>query len=295
MPMQAQVDNSAQAAAPAGRRTLTRALPNLLKYAVLLAAVFVILFPPYVVLLNAFKGNEEYASSSVFDFPRSFANLDNFVTVLQRGDMASAFANTGTILLLSVLGNVLIGTMVAFALGRFEFKLKRWILGAYVAATLIPAVTTQVATFGIIKELGLFNTMYGPVLLYLGTDVVQIYLYLQFIRNIPYDLDENAMLEGASLFRIYRSIIFPLLAPATATAIILKSISIYNDMYIPYLYMPSQKLRVVSTGLMNFVGVNSAQWNLVCAALLIILIPTTLLYLVMQRFIFSGIVSGSVK
>ncbi|NIK69479.1 MULTISPECIES: carbohydrate ABC transporter permease [unclassified Paenibacillus] len=270
-------------------------LAAVLKYAVLLAAVFVILFPPYVVVLNAFKGNEEYAKSGVFDFPHSFANWDNFSTVFHRGDMLNAFMNTGTILVLSVLGNVLMGTMVAFALGRFNFKLKSWILGAYVAATLIPSVTTQVATFGIIKELGLFNSLYGPVLLYIGTDVVQIYLYLQFIRHIPYDLDENAMIEGASLFRIYRSIIFPLLAPATATAVILKSISIYNDMYIPYLYMPSQKLRVVSTGLMNFVGVNSAQWNVVCAALLIILIPTTILYLFMQRFIFSGIVSGSVK
>lgn len=220
---------------------MSRTLANLLKYAVLLAAVFVILFPPYVVILNAFKGNDEYAKSSVFEFPHSFAYLDNFSTVFQRGDMLNAFMNTGTILVLSVLGNVLMGTMVAFALGRFNFKLKSWILGAYVAATLIPSVTTQVATFGIIKELGLFNSLYGPVLLYIGTDVVQIYLYLQFIRHIPYDLDENAMIEGASLFRIYRSIIFPLLAPATATAIILKSISIYNDMYIPYLYMPSQK------------------------------------------------------
>ncbi|NBD27361.1 carbohydrate ABC transporter permease [Paenibacillus glycinis] len=273
----------------------SRALTAVLKYAVLLAAVFVILFPPYVVLLNAFKGNEEYAASGVFDVPNSFFNFDNFSMVFHRGDMLNAFLNTGKILVLSVAGNVLMGTMVAFALGRFDFKLKSWILGAYVAATLIPSVTTQVAVFGIIKELGLFNSLYGPVLLYIGTDVVQIYLYLQFIRHIPYDLDENAMIEGASLFRIYRSIIFPLLAPATATAVILKSISIYNDMYIPYLYMPSQKLRVVSTGLMNFVGVNSAQWNVVCAALLIILLPTTILYLFMQRFIFSGIVSGSVK
>lgn len=109
------------------------------------------------------------------------------------------------------------------------------------------------------------------------------------------DLDESAMVEGASLFRIYRSIIFPLLTPATATLIILKTISIYNDMYIPYLYMPKQSLGVVTTILMRFQGVNSGEWNLICAAILLILLPTVILYFFLQRYIFEGVTSGAVK
>ena len=77
-------------------------------------------------------------------------------------------------------------------------------------------------------------------MLYLGADVLQIVIYLQFVNSIPRDLDESAMIEGASLFQIYRSIIFPLLGPATATLVILKTISIYNDFYMPYLYMPAK-------------------------------------------------------
>ncbi|QGR00272.1 carbohydrate ABC transporter permease [Paenibacillus psychroresistens] len=264
-------------------------------YLLLCLAALVVLFPPYVVVLNAFKGNAEYAKSGVFDRPDSFFYLENFRKVLEIGHMGRAFLNTGIIMVVALIGNVILGTMVAYSLGRFRFKLRPYILGAYVAATLIPTVTTQVATFSVIKHLGLFNTHFAPILLYLGTDVMQIYLYMQFIRNIPYDLDESAMIEGASLFYIYRVIIFPLLAPATATVIILKSISIYNDMYIPYLYMPEQKLGVVSTSLMRFAGVNSAQWNLICAALLIVLIPSICIYLLLQRYIFSGIVNGSVK
>ncbi|WP_116189515.1 carbohydrate ABC transporter permease [Paenibacillus taihuensis] len=266
-----------------------------LVYAILLIGVFVVLFPPYVVLLNAFKGSEEYANSGVFDWPHSFLDWQNFSRVLELSHMGRAFGNTGIIMVASLAGNVALGTMTAYALGRFQFKLKPYIMGAYVAATLIPSVTTQVATFSVIQHLHLFNTHFAPILLYLGTDVMQIYLYLQFIRTIPYDLDESAMMEGASLFYIYRAIIFPLLAPATATVVILKSISIYNDMYIPYLYMPAEKLGVVSTTLMKFAGVNSAEWNLICAALLIVLIPTVILYLLLQQYIFSGIVSGSVK
>ncbi|MNE56731.1 Trehalose transport system permease protein SugB [compost metagenome] len=185
--------------------------------------------------------------------------------------------------------------MVAYVLGRFSFKLKKVVFGLYLFATVIPSITTQVATFGIIKSLGLYNTIGAPIVLYIGADVIQIILYLQFIRNIPFDLDENAMVEGASLFRIYRSIIFPLLTPATATLIILKSISIYNDMYTPYLYMPKQSLGVVTTVLMRFQGLNVADWNLISAAILLILLPTVILYFILQRYIFEGVASGAVK
>jgi raffinose/stachyose/melibiose transport system permease protein len=268
---------------------------QVLKYFSLIGAALVILIPPYVIIVNAFKGSEEYIASGKFAFPHSFLNFDNFLKVIDLGHLGLAFYNTGFIIFFSLLANVLLGTMVSYSLGRFDFRLKPIIFGGYIAATFIPQITTQIATFGVIHSLGLFNTKGAAILLYSGTDVVQIYLYLQFIRNIPYALDESAMIEGASLLKIYRSIIFPLLAPATATVIILKTISIYNDLFTPYLYMPAQQLAVVSTMLFKFAGPRSSHWELICAAIIFILIPTALLYLFLQRYIFSGIVSGSVK
>jgi len=219
--------------------------------------------------------------------PKSFLNFDNFTAVFQRGGLLNGFGNVLIIIAITLILNILFGTMVAFVLGRFSFKLKPVVFGAYLVATIIPSITTQVATFGIIKSMGLYNTLGAPIVLYIGADVIQIILYLQFIRNIPVDLDESAMVEGASLFRIYRSIIF--------TLIILKTISIYNDMYIPYLYMPKQSLGVVTTILMRFQGVNSGEWNLICAAILLILLPTVILYFFLQRYIFEGVTSGAVK
>ncbi|WP_084225752.1 carbohydrate ABC transporter permease [Paenibacillus pectinilyticus] len=270
-------------------------LTSILKYASLVLAVLTVLIPPYVVVVNAFKSAQEYAASSPFSLPNNIFNFANFSKVLEVGKLGQAFMNTGIIVVSSLLINIILGTMVAYALGRFSFRGKGLILAAYLVATFIPLITTQVATFSIIQDLHLFNSRGAAILLYASTDAVQIYLYLQFIGKIPYSLDESAMMEGASLFRIYRTIIFPLLGPATATAVILKTISIYNDMYIPYLYMPSQKLGVVSTSLMRFAGPNSAHWELICAAILIVMLPTMVIYLILQRFIFSGIVSGSVK
>lgn len=268
---------------------------DIIKYLSLLIGVFVVLFPPYVIIVNSFKSSDEFNTASTMALPDSFFNFDNFKIVFERGGLLNGFGNTLIIICVTLLFNIIFGTMVAYVLGRFTFKLKKAVFGAYLFATVIPSITTQVATFEIIKQLGLYNTLGAPIILYIGADVIQIILYLQFIRNIPVDLDENAMAEGATLFRIYRSIIFPLLTPATATLVILKSISIYNDMYTPYLYMPKQSLGVVTTVLMRFQGVNIADWNLISAAILLILLPTVILYFVLQKYIFEGVTSGAVK
>lgn len=265
------------------------------QYLLLLLATFVVVFPPYVVFVNAFKDKSEFGSGGPFTLPKSFGNWENFRVVFERAHMGEAFLNTFIIIIVSLVGNVLLGTMVAYAIGRFEFKGKSLVMASFLVATIIPTITTQVAVFSIIQKLHLFNTLSAPIILYIGADVVQIYIYMQFIKNIPYELDESAMIDGASLFRIYWNIIFPLLTPATATLVILKTINIYNDLYIPYLYMPKSKLGVVSTSIMRFAGINQAEWNYICAAILIIMVPTVVIYLFLQKYIFSGVTSGAVK
>ncbi|WP_123041174.1 carbohydrate ABC transporter permease [Cohnella candidum] len=267
---------------------------KIFKYASLIIALFIVLFPIYSVVVGAFKTQVEYYNSGL-RLPENFLNFDNFKKVYKIGKLALGFKNILIILAVSLAGNIVMGTMVAYALGRFDFKLKKPIMGLYLAVQIIPLVTTQVATFSVIKALGVYNTMFAPMLLYMGADVLQIVIYLQFVNSIPKDLDESAMIEGASLFKIYRSVIFPLLAPATATLVILKTISIYNDFYVPYLYMPSRKLQVVSTAIYNFVGPNAAQLNVISAGILIIFIPTVILFLLLQRYIFAGVTSGAVK
>ncbi|MDQ1234976.1 raffinose/stachyose/melibiose transport system permease protein [Paenibacillus sp. SORGH_AS306] len=266
---------------------------HMLKYVILIVGTCTVLFPLYVVFVNAFKKEDE--GSNPFSLPASFLNFENFANVIDRADIMHAFLNTFLIIIIALLGNIILGTMVAYAVGRIQFRGKRLVIGAFLIATIIPTITTQVVTFSIIQAMGIYNTLYAPILLFVGADVIQIYIYLQFIKNIPYELDESAMMDGASLLRIYRSIILPLLGPATATLIILKTINIYNELYIPFLYMPKQDLVVVSTAIMRFAGNNQAQWTNICAAILIIMIPTILLYLFLQKYIFSGVTSGAVK
>jgi len=185
--------------------------------------------------------------------------------------------------------------MVAYVLNRFQFRGSRIILGVFLVATLVPAVTTQVATFQIVNSLGLFNTRWVAIVLNLGTDIISVYIFLQFLDALPRSLDEAAMMEGASYFTIYRTIILPLLAPAIATVIIVKGVAIYNDFYMPFLYMPKPELQVVSTALFKFKGPYGAQWEVICAGVVIAILPTLLTFLALQKQIYNGFTQGSVK
>lgn len=267
----------------------------MIKYASLIIASLVALIPILVVFFAAFKDSNEFKTTSALALPSNFLNVSNYITAFVKGKMLTGFINTLIIMGVSLVGVILIGTMLAYVLHRFNFRFKKVILGAFLLATLIPGVTTQVATFQVINALGIYNTRFAPILLYMGTDIISIYIFLQFMDNISISMDEAAMIEGASYFKIYSKVILPLLKPAIATVVIIKGVGIYNDFYTPFLYMPNSKLNVLSTALFKFKGPYSAQWEVICACIMIVVIPTFIAFLFLQKYIYNGFTSGSVK
>ncbi|GAA1989787.1 carbohydrate ABC transporter permease [Isoptericola halotolerans] len=265
------------------------------KYASLVVACAAALIPLTTVFMAAFKTKEEFATSDPLTPPESWTNLDNFVTAFIQGGMVRGFLNTSIILVVALVGTIIIGTMTAYAVDRFDFRGRRLVMGAFLLATLVPAVTTQVATFQIVNGLGLFNTRWAAIVLFTGTDIISIYIFLQFMRGISRSLDEAAMLDGANRLTIYARIIFPLLRPAIATVVIVKGIAIYNEYYIPFLYMPSRDLGVVSTSLFRFMGPFGAQWEVISAGAVLVIVPTLVAFLLLQRQIYSGLTSGATK
>ena len=189
----------------------------------------------------------------------------------------------------------MLGTMTAYVIHRFQFKARNIIMAAFLFATLIPGVTTQVATFQIINALNLYNTRAAVIILFMGTDIIAVYIFLQFMDSIPISLDESAMLDGASYLTIYSRIIMPLLKPAIVTVMIIKGVANYNNFYTPFLYMPSEKLQVISTALFKFKGPYGTAWEVICAGVIIAIVPTLLMFLFAQKWVYSGITQGSVK
>ncbi|MCV2457937.1 carbohydrate ABC transporter permease [Streptomyces sp. ICN988] len=267
-----------------------------LTYLSLVVASLVVLLPLAVVFLTSLKSYGEISDGQgALALPDDWLNFSNYATAFNDGHMLQAFGNTAFILLFSITGTVIIGSMTAYAIDRFDFRFKKLVMALFLIATLVPAVTTQVATFQVVNSFGLFNTRWAPVLLYMGTDIVAIYIFLQFIRGIPRSLDEAARLDGANSFTIYRKIIFPLLKPAIATVVIIKGITTYNDFYIPFLYMPKEDLGTMSTALFRFKGPFGAHWENISAGAVLVIVPTLVVFLFLQRYIYNGFAQGATK
>ncbi len=273
-----------------------RAVARTLMYLSLVAAAVVVLLPLTAVVLTSLKSEQEMANGSgALALPEDLLNFHNYLTAFQDGRMLSAFGNTAIILLLAVGGTVLIGSMTAYAIDRFTFRFRKLVVALFLVAALVPGVTTQVATFQIVNGLGMFDSLWAPIALYMGTDIVSIYVFLQFVRSIPTSLDEAARLDGANAFTIYRKIIFPLLKPAIATVVIVKGITTYNDFYIPFLYMPSEDLGVISTSLFRFKGPFGAHWETISAGAVLVILPTLIVFLLLQRFVYNGFMKGATR
>ncbi|GAA0135970.1 carbohydrate ABC transporter permease [Paenibacillus sp. YSY-4.3] len=274
---------------------LKYAIGSTVKYITLVLGAFTALLPIIVVFFSSLKTNAEYGATSPLDPPQNWTYFSNYTKAFVDGKMLLGFGNTIFILIISIAGATLIGSMIAYVLNRFKFRGSKLLMGAFLLATLIPSVTTQVATFRIIDALDMVNTRFAPILLYLGTDIIAVYIFLQFLDTISESLDESAMLDGASYITIFFKIVLPLLAPAIVTVIIVKGVNVYNDFYTPFLYMPGENLQVISTALFKFKGPYGSQWEVICAAIMITIIPILVVFLALQKYIYNGFAQGSVK
>lgn len=264
-------------------------------YLSLILAALVSIVPIVVVFFTSFKTNEEIKTSGIMSLPQSFLNFENYKTAFVDGKMLLGFGNTCLILIIAVTATILTGTMTAYILSRFEFKGKKLISALFLIASLVPSITMQMSTFQIIVGMNLFNTIWSTIILFAGTDIISIYIFLQFMDSISFSLDEAAIMDGAGYFTIFFKMILPLSKPAVVTVLILKGVTFYNEFYIPYLYMPKTELAVVSTALFRFSGPYGTRWEVISAGVIITLLPALILFLILQKQIYSGLTAGAVK
>ncbi len=273
-----------------------RVLSQVVKQMICIAMVIIVILPILLTFFASVKQRVDMMNSSPLWFPEfDRITFDNYAKVLTDKNLINGFKNTAIILAVSLVFNVIFGTMTAFIIERFNFWGKKGVVALFFFGMLIPTFVTEIARFKIITGLGLYNSLGAPMVIYIASDLMQLYIYRQFISKIPVSLDESAILDGCSYFGLFRRIIFPLLKPATATVCIIKAITIINDMYIPYLYMPKKKLATLTTFLMNYASAQQGSWQTLSAGIIIIMLPTILLYVLFQKQVLGGVVAGAVK
>lgn len=220
----------------------------------------------------------------------------NIGTAWQDGDLGIALLNSVIITTCGVLGLVVIGSSAAYPLAR---RVGRWPSGLYlyfILGLIVPLQLGLIPLYRAWQWLGLVDSQLGVILIQIGELLpLTIFLFTGFIKTVPRELEEAAAIDGASQFRTFWTIVFPLLRPVTATVIIVTSLVIWNDFLIPLLFLQQPDLQTIPLAIYGFVGEYSQSWNLIFASIVVSSLPIIALFLILQRSFIKGLTGGALK
>ncbi|MGE5581234.1 MAG: carbohydrate ABC transporter permease [Bacillota bacterium] len=261
---------------------------------ILVLTVFLIYFlgPFLLVLLNTFKSNTGLISNPLA-LPEKL-DFSNYIIAFKSMNFVFAFFNTLIITVCSVGLIVLISAMAAYIFVRKKWSFIYYLMVASIfipfQAIMIPLVTI----YG--SYLHLMNSKWTLIFLYLGFGVsFAVFLYHGFIKGIPLELEEAAMIDGCNRFQTFFKIVFSLLKPITTTIIILDMLWIWNDFLLPILVLQDTANRTLQLSTYHFFGSYSVQYSLLMAGLVMTMIPAVVVYLLLQKHIIKGIMQGAIK
>jgi len=275
---------------------IKKILWSVVKYVTLIFGAFVSVLPVVVCVITAFKSPEEYAETNVMTLPKSWTYVENFVQAWKQANMALAFRNSIIILVCVLFFSILTGSMLAYVLNRFKFPGNGLIRNLFLFASLLPGIAMQVSVYQIMYSLGWINSIFGYIVLMCGTDVISIYIFIQFFENISVSLDEAAIMDGCTYFGVFFRILLPLLKPAIITVMILKGVGVYNEYYMANLYLQNKnKFVTVATSLFKFTGPLGNQYNYICAGVILTMLPALIVFILCQKQIYGGLAQGAVK
>jgi raffinose/stachyose/melibiose transport system permease protein len=252
--------------------------------------------PIVLILINAFKSRRAiFADPLGFPDARTFTTI-GFDRVFANSDFGLYFLNSLTVTVVSLGLIVLIGAMAAWALTEYRFR-GNTLLGLYLAVgIMVPIRLGSVSILRMMVELDLVNTLTALILVYVAQGLPLAILILgEFIQQIPKDLRDAARCDGVSEYRIFGSIILPLIRPAIATVAVFTMVPIWNDLWFPLILAPGGGKQTVTLGVQQFIGQYVTDWNAVLASLTLAIAPILVLYLLFSRYLVRGLTAGAVK
>jgi raffinose/stachyose/melibiose transport system permease protein len=259
-------------------------------YAILV--IFAIIYAgPLLMLVNtAFKTLPEFMKSATS--PVASINFENFMDAWTKANFPRYLTNSLIYTVSATLIYVVTAIFVAFPVSRGYIKGANFVLSMFVIALFLPPAL--IPQFQLMLALGLYNNPVGYILLFTINPIGMVIL-VNYIKSVPRELDEAAALDGCGYFRFVTLILFPLIRPAVATVAVLHAIGIWNELILPTIYLTNKNYYPITRGMIVFQGVYGSNWPTLAAAVLIMTIPMLLIFLLMQRYIISGLTQGAVK
>jgi multiple sugar transport system permease protein len=264
-------------------------------YSFLLVLLTIVVFPFYWMTVTSLKGEEQMRSLVSMFWPRPFV-LDNYHQLLTRTDFTAWFGNSAIVAISSTLLATAIGTIGAYALARLSFLGRSFMSSAVLITYLVPPAILFIPLYAQIRTLGLADSLSGLIAAYPSFTVPFVtWLLMGYFESIPEELEEAAMIDGATRFGAFWRVVLPLAAPGVLAASLYAFTQAWNEFLYALVFITDVKLRTLPVGLSTFITGDVYGWGYLMAGAVLTTLPVIVAYIYLQRYMVEGLTAGSVK
>mgnify|MGYP000908702397 FL=1 len=276
------------------KASLSRDRMHIGSHVVLIFWTFLVLFPLWTMIVNSLKFKFDIYTDP-FGLPKKW-NFESYLSVITDGDFFLYFRNSLFVTLGSIFLVLSFGAMASYALVNWKHKASRFLYLFFIAGMMLPIKIGSIRLLQLVKGMGLLNTLWGlfPVYTAMGLPIA-VFVLTEFIRQIPTELTEAAVIDGAKRSKVFTIIILPLLRPALATVAIYNLIPFWNDLWFPLIFINNDAHKTLLLGVTRLFGQYMTDWSRILAVLTLSAIPVLVLYLTMSKNFIRGLTAGAVK
>lgn len=279
-------------------RSKSKKIDLILHYIILAIFAVFFIFPTIFMFVTSIKNDESQIVSDISNIkgfiPYGDIGFQNYIDIFQRMPVGKFFFNSLLIVTITILLGLFVNSMIAFALARLDFKGKKILLGIIIALMIIPIESVVIPMLLMVNKFGLVNTYVVQIIPFIA-DPLYIFLFYQFFIGLPKSLDEAAVIDGASFFRIYLQITLPLSKPVIASVAILASIQRWGEFLWPLMTTRGETYRPLPVAMQQFFSQDPKMWGDIFAFASVITLPILILFLVFQKQFIKSVASSGIK
>lgn len=263
-------------------------------YLVLSLGALAMLVPLLNIVLTSFKSLPDMAQNPI-GLPQQWL-LSNYNQAWQEGDLGRYLLNSTIVAGCTVFLVLLLSSLTAFVLARYEWRGATFVYLLFLAGLALPIQLIGVPVFVVMTHLGLINNLLSVILVYAAAGMsMSVFLLVNFFRTIPVEMEESARIEGARALQIYAYIALPVMRPALTTVGLINFVGAWNALFFPLILLNDKQQMTVTVGVLSFIGQYNAQWNLLLPALVIVMLPTVVVFSLASRQFVRGLTAGAVR
>jgi raffinose/stachyose/melibiose transport system permease protein len=264
------------------------------KYVMLGIFSFICLYPLLWLALSSFKTNTELYENP-WGLPQNFG-FDNYIQAITEGHILQYFFNSVIIAVTAVVAAVFLSSMVSYAIARMKWKLSKLTMHVFLMGMMIPVYAMVVPLFSMFNKLQLLNTHWAVIIPHIAIAFpMAIFIMSGFLRSLPGELEEAAVMDGCNIYQIFFRIIMPIAKSSIVTVAVVTFINIWNDLLFPQIFLTDSSKMTLPVGLTEFQGQYATNYVVEIAAVVITVIPSIIVYMGLHKHIMEGMVAGAVK